>query len=105
MEEGGGSGVEGTQISGRGVLGWLGPLCMWPWDPRCLYSPVILLQQLPSPLGLSLHGSTVALPVSTSISLDPSDSQPGRQVEHVLQNLFIELKACGSKVQTYDAIM
>lgn len=43
-------------------------LSVWPREPRGLYFPMVLLQQFPSPLGLSLHGSTVALPVSTSIS-------------------------------------
>lgn len=52
----------------RGVLGWLGTLGLWPWETRGLRSPLVLLQQFSSPLGLSLHGSTVAFPVSTSIS-------------------------------------
>lgn len=52
----------------RGVLGWLGTLCLWPWEARGLRSPLVLLQQFSSPLGLSLHGSTVAFPVSTPIS-------------------------------------
>lgn len=52
----------------RAVLGWLRHLRMWPGEPRSLCSFLVLLQQFPSPLGLSLHGSTVAFPMSTSIS-------------------------------------
>lgn len=52
----------------RDVLGWLGQLSVWPREAKGLCSPLVLLQQFSSPLGLSLHGSTVTFPVSTSIS-------------------------------------
>lgn len=52
----------------RGVLAWLGTLSLWAREARGVHPPLVLLQQLPSPLGLSLHGATVAFPVSTAIS-------------------------------------
>lgn len=48
---------------------------------------------------LSRHGdptirfnSSVAHPNGSFVAVDPGDSQPGGQVEHVLQNLLIELQ-------------
>lgn len=52
----------------RGVLGWLGTLSLWAWEARGVHPPLVLLQQCARPLGLSLHGSTVALPVPTAVS-------------------------------------
>lgn len=35
---------------------------------------------------------SVTYPDGGFVAVDPSDSQPGRQVKHILQNLFIELE-------------
>lgn len=64
-----------------GVPGWPGALGLWAWEAGGVHPPLVLLQQFASPLGLSLHGSAVALPVSTAVSCTKGKQQKQEEEE------------------------
>lgn len=84
----------------RGVLGWLGTLSLWTWEPRGVHPPLVLLQQFASPLGLSLHGSTVALPVSTAISCTNVSRTRNSNLQLVLQMTNLNLSFGSPTIST-----